>query len=62
MFDGLRLSVVVAAVVLAVVEAMDTDRKNSYIIGAQSLVESIHALLLRQELTSKYYLQYYPHL
>ena len=38
---------VVLAVVLAVVEAMDADRKNSYIIGAQSLVESICALLLR---------------
>jgi hypothetical protein len=33
--------------VLTDVEAMDADRKNSYVIGAQSLVESIRALLLR---------------
>ena len=46
MFDGLRLSVVVAAEALAVVEAMDTDRKNLYIISAQSLIKSICALLL----------------
>ena len=73
MFDGLRLSVVVAAealaevvaeavaevvaVVLAVVEAMDADRKNSYVISAQSLVESIRALLLRQGPAPEYYLQ-----
>ena len=40
MFDSLRLSVVVAAEALAEVVAMDADRKNSYVIGAQSLVES----------------------
>ena len=44
------------AVVLVVVKAMDADRKNSYIIGAQSLVESIYALLLHQEHAPKYYL------
>jgi hypothetical protein len=47
MFDSLRLSAVVAAEVLTEVEAMDADRKNSYVIGAQSLMESIRALLLR---------------
>ena len=35
------------AELVAEVEAMDADRKNSYVIGAQSLVESIRALLLR---------------
>jgi hypothetical protein len=29
------------------VEAMDAERKNSYVVGAQSLVESIYTLLLR---------------
>ena len=29
------------------VAAVDTDRKNLYVIGAQSLIESICALLLR---------------
>ena len=45
----------VVMLVLVVVKAMDADHKNSYIIGAQSLVESIRALLLRQELASEYY-------
>ena len=66
MFDALRLSVEVLAEilpeVLVDVEAMDADRKNLYVIGAQSLVECICALLLRQGLASEYYLQYYPHL
>ena len=52
-FGALRLSVEV----LADVEAMDADHKNSYIIGAQSLVESIRALLLRQGPASEYCLQ-----
>ena len=30
-----------------IVEAIDTERKNSYVVGAQSLIESIRALLLR---------------
>ena len=47
----------VIAVVLAVVKAMDADRKNSYIISAQSLIKSICALLLHQGPASKYYLQ-----
>ena len=47
----------VFAEVLAVVEAMDADRKNSYVIGAQSLVESIRALLLRQGPAPEYCLQ-----
>ena len=55
MFDALRLSIVVATeilaeiltVVLVVVLIIDADRKNLYVIGAQSLVESIYALLLR---------------
>ena len=54
-FDALRLSIEVLAEVLAEVlpevladvEAMDADRKNSYVISAQSLMESICALLLR---------------
>ena len=33
--------------VLTDVKAMDADHKNSYIISAQSLMESIRALLLR---------------
>ena len=60
MFDSLRLSVEVLAEVLleilADVEAMDADRKSLYVIGAQSLVEFIRALLLCQELASEYYL------
>ena len=59
MFNSLKLSMVVLTEilpeVLTDVEAMDADRKNSYIISTQSLIKSICALLLRQELTSKYY-------
>ena len=44
----------VLAEVLAV-EAMDTECNNLYVVGAQSLVKSICALLLRQGL-AKYYL------
>ena len=43
------------------VEAMDAERKNScldsIVVGAQSLVESIRALLLRQEPAPEYCLQ-----
>ena len=45
------------AELLAEVEVMDADRKNSYVIGAQSLAESIRALLLRQGPAPEYYLQ-----
>ena len=64
MFNSLRLSVVVtgkiateiATEALTEAEAIDANYKNLYVIGAQSLIESIRALLLRQELTPKYYL------
>ena len=51
MFNGLRLSIVVTtealAEILAEIKAIDADRKNSYVISAQSLIESIRTLLLR---------------
>ena len=55
MFDALRLSMEVLAEVLAV-EAMDTECNNLYVVGAQSLVKSICALLLCQESAPEYYL------
>ena len=48
--------------ILVEIKAMDADCKNLYIISTQSLIKSICALLLHQELASKYYLQYYPYL
>ena len=51
-----ELVVELVAELLTEVKAMDTDRKNLYIIGTQSLIESIRALLLYQGL-AKYCLQ-----
>ena len=51
MFNSLRLSIVVLIEilleVLTDVKAIDADRKNLYVIGTQSLMESIYTLLLR---------------